>query len=63
MSQLAQALMGWVIIMGMVFGGVGVLFFVMSAVRALITVTRRARVSAPEATEAPAVKVSSTTSR
>lgn len=38
-----QALVGWLIIMGMVFGGVGILFFVMAAIRLLILAIRSHR--------------------
>ncbi len=54
MSQLMQALVGWLIIMGMVFGGVGALFFALSLVRSLIALTRPVRLTAPETREVPA---------
>jgi len=37
--------------MGMVFGGVGVLFFVMYAIRSLVLLARRVRIVASEAQE------------
>ncbi len=54
MASLAQAIVGWMIIMGMVLGGVGVLFTVLSTIRALATLARRARVSRSEALDASA---------
>jgi hypothetical protein len=63
MSQLTQALVGWLVIMGMVLGGVGVLFFVMSAIRALVTIARRAKVTAPGPAETPAIQAPSAHSR
>ena len=44
MSHLTESLLGWLTIMGMVFGGVGVLFFVMFAIRSLVLLARRVRI-------------------
>ena len=41
MTNLAQALVGWVTVMGMVFGGVGILFFMMSLLRSLAMLIRK----------------------
>lgn len=43
MSHLAEALLGWLIWMGLVFGGVAALLFVMSAIRSLVLLVQRAR--------------------
>ena len=51
MSHLTEALLGWLIIMGMVFGGVGVFFFVASAIRSLVLLAQRVRTVASEAQE------------
>ena len=48
MSHLTESLLGWLTIMGMVFGGVGVLFFVMFAIRSLALLVRRVRIAPPE---------------
>jgi len=48
MSHLTEALLAWVMIMGMVFGGVGALFFVMYAIRSLVLLARRVRIAPPE---------------
>ena len=55
MSHLIEALVGWLIIMGMVFGGAGALLLVMSAVRALVLLARRVRIAPPEPREAPSI--------
>jgi TRAP-type C4-dicarboxylate transport system permease small subunit len=49
MSGLTQGLVGWLTIMAMVFGGVGVLFFIMSAIRAVVVAAREVKQTTTEA--------------
>jgi len=49
MSHLGEALVGWLIWMGMVFGGVGVLLFVLSAIRSVALLIQHARRAGLEA--------------
>lgn len=48
MSSLTQGFVGWLTIMAMVFGGVGILFFTMSAIRAVIMAVREVKVTTSE---------------
>ena len=50
MSRLAEALVGWLVIVGMVFGGAGVLLLALSTIRSLVPVAlaRRFRMAPPE---------------
>ena len=53
MSHLGEALVGWLIWMGMVFGGVGVLLFVLSAIRSVALLIQHARRAGLEAEPTP----------
>mgnify|MGYP005840527277 CR=1 FL=1 len=63
MSHLGEAVLGWLILVGMVFGSAGVLLFVLYTVRSLVLLARRIRIAPPEMTEAPAAKTQEAPSR
>lgn len=63
MSHLAEALIGWLIVMGMVLGGAGALLLVMSGARALVLVVRRIRIAPPSSAEVPSVRSGEAASR
>ena len=58
MLRLAEALLGWLVIVGMVFGGAGVLLLVLSTIRSLglLALARRVRIAPLETTEGLAAK-------
>ena len=49
MEQLTQALLGWSIVMAMVFGGVAVLFFLMSSLRSLASLAGLRKIARKQA--------------
>ena len=63
MSNLVEALLGWLTLMSMVLGGVGVLFFVLSAINSLAILARRIQMAPPGTrgiqAEAPAAEAHS----
>ena len=63
MSHLIETLLAWLTIIGMVFGGVGVFFFVASAIRSLVLLGRRGRIAPPEAREVTAAEPHGATRR
>ena len=63
MSHLGEAVLGWLILIGLIFGSAGILLFVLYTVRSLALLVRRIRIAAPEVTEAPAVRAQEAPSR
>ncbi|NPV09572.1 MAG: hypothetical protein HPY83_16635 [Anaerolineae bacterium] len=56
MPHFAEALIGWLIVMGMVLGGAGALLLVMSGARALALLVRRIRIAPPSSAEVAPVR-------
>ena len=64
MLRLAEALLGWLVIVGMVFGGAGVLLLVLSTIRSLglLALARRVGMAPQETTQGLAARSHEATS-
>jgi len=63
MSHLGEAVLGWLILIGMIFGSAGALLFLLYTVRSLALLARRIRIAPPEMREAPSERTQEAPSR
>jgi hypothetical protein len=63
MSHLSEALLGWLILVGMIFGSAGALLFLLHTIRSLVLLARRIRIAPPEMGEVPSGRTQEAPSR